>query len=476
MNSEESVLTGVREHDYRSINEEVESDRLGFVQELKLVICSSGILSISFFLQYFISVMAIYSAGRLGPSQLAAVQLAVSTFNVTGNAIYQGVATSLDAFCSRAYGQKKYHDVGNYFQKCACLMLCLTVPLACVWLNSGFLLSKIISDTELVYRCQSYLRIITFGAPGLLLFEAGKRFLLCQRIVNSITYILSFVVVVNLIGNYFLVWNPKTSIGFLGIPIVVVILYWSLPVFTLLYVIFKDGKQCWGGFSLKICFSNWFPLMKLAIPGIIMVEAEYLAFQALNFFAASFGTTALAAQSICSTMGSLIFQVNFSVSVLISTRIGHFIGSRDFRGADILIRIALILASVIGCSSFFFIIIGRHILAGFFTQDKKLLEKASKLLIYLAFNQFADSFNVICGGILRGQGRQNIGSIINLVCYYLIALPIGYWFAFHQNMKVFGLWYGLVLGVFVLSVLQVFHILRSDWNLIAKNLQEKSRT
>jgi Na+-driven multidrug efflux pump len=48
------------------------------------------------------------------------------------------------------------------------------------------------------------------------------------------------------------------------------------------------------------------------------------------------------------------------------------------------------------------------------------------------------------GGILRGQGRQHLGGIVNLVVYWVIALPIGLVLAFQADWGLYGLWAGMV--------------------------------
>ena len=96
-------------------------------------------------------------------------------FNITGLAVFQGMATSLDTFCSQAYGSGNKKMVG-YFQRATLLMLATMVPLMLVWWYSGSILNQLVPDPELVSMAQFFLRIHAFGVPGLILFESGKRF------------------------------------------------------------------------------------------------------------------------------------------------------------------------------------------------------------------------------------------------------------------------------------------------------------
>ena len=49
-------------------------------------------------------------------------------------------------------------------------------------------------------------------------------------------------------------------------------------------------------------------MVRLALPGLVMVEAEVLAFEILTLAASYFGTSHLAAQSVLSTLTCLTFQ------------------------------------------------------------------------------------------------------------------------------------------------------------------------
>jgi Na+-driven multidrug efflux pump len=69
------------------------------------------------------------------------------------------------------------------------------------------------------------------------------------------------------------------------------------------------------------------PMIKLALPGLLMVEAEFLAFEILTLASSYISTTHLAAQSILSTLTALTFQIPFPISIAASTRVANLIGA-----------------------------------------------------------------------------------------------------------------------------------------------------
>lgn len=468
MNAEEGLLTGAYDNEtYDAIP--AEPTPATSAAEFCFIAKSSAPLVVTFFLQYLMSVTSIYATGRLGPAELAAASLALCSFNITGLLVYQGMATCLDSFCSQAYGAGKHDLVGVYFQRCSVMLLAITVfPLAPLWWWSGTILRVLVPDEHLAQMCQTYLRILLAGAPGLLFFETGKRFLQAQHIFNAGTYVLAAAVPLNVVANWLLVWHPVYGLGFIGAPIASVLGYWSVSLLMWAYVVFVDGRKCWSGLDVHKATVNWGPMLKLALPGVVMVEAEYLAFEVLTIFAAAFGTNALAAQSIASNVGSLAFQLPFAVAVAISTRIGHYVGMKDVRAAQVVTKLSFAFGGAISLFSFAVILANRAFIASVFTSDREVLAEGKKILTYVALNQICDGNNVLSAGVLRGQGRQNIGSYFNLLSYYAIALPLGYTLAFFYGKGLTGLWIGLISGVMFLAVCEALCIVWSNWPVIVE--------
>lgn len=463
--SEEALLVGAYDHSTYGTTRLTDSTK-----ESRFIAKSSGPLVVTFFLQYFMSIVSIYATGKLGPTELAAASLALCSFNITGLSVYQGMATCLDSFCSQAYGAGKLDLVGVYFQRCSLMILALTIfPLAPLWWWSGAILKHLVPDPLLAEMCQTYLRILLFGAPGLLFFETGKRFLQAQHIFNAGTYVLAVAVPLNFLANWLLVWHPKYGLGFIGAPIALVLGYWSIALLLWAYVVFVDGKKCWAGLNLKKAFVNWRPMLALALPGVVMVEAEYLAFEVLTIFAAAFGTKALAAQSIASNVGSLAFQLPFAVAVGVSTRIGHFVGMKDIAAARTVTRVSFLYGAAISLFNFSVVFFNRGFFASVFTTDETVLLEGKKILTLVAVNQLCDGINVLGAGVLRGQGRQKLGSCFNLVAYYAIALPLGYLLAFWAGLELRGLWLGLLSGVAFLALCECACIWWSNWKSIVED-------
>jgi MATE family multidrug resistance protein len=91
--------------------------RTTWQREAKVLVRYSAPLILTFMLQYSLNVTSVFAVGHIGKIELGAVSLASMTSNITGYAVYQGLATSLDTLCAQAYGSGRKKLVGLQTQR-----------------------------------------------------------------------------------------------------------------------------------------------------------------------------------------------------------------------------------------------------------------------------------------------------------------------------------------------------------------------
>jgi MATE family, multidrug and toxin extrusion protein len=128
------------------------------------------------------------------------------TANITGYSVYHGLATSLDTLCAQAYGSGRKTLVGLQLQRMVFFLWCVTIPIATLWYNGGWILQHIVPEKETARLAGLYLRVIIFGAPGYALFESSKRFVQAQGIFDATLYCLLICAPLNALMNYTFVW------------------------------------------------------------------------------------------------------------------------------------------------------------------------------------------------------------------------------------------------------------------------------
>lgn len=209
---------------------------------------------------------------------------------------------------------------------------------------------------------------------------------------------------------------------------------------------FVVGGACWPGLTAR-ALHNWGPMIRLALPGLLMVEAECLAFEALTLASSYFGTTHLAAQSVLATLVTMTWQIPFPISIAASTRIASLIGATLADAAKTTAKVAAVASVGVGVFNVVLLASLRNYIPQLFTNDADVIALVADVLPLCAAFQLFDAIVASCNGILRGIGRQEIGGWVQLFCYYLVGMPVSMGTAFGLHWELSGLWSGVALAL-----------------------------
>ncbi|TDL19594.1 MOP flippase [Rickenella mellea] len=413
---------------------------------------------LSYILQNSIQTASILITGWLGPDELSAAAFSLMLAFVTGWCVALGGTTALDTYGSQAFtGGSRASDVSIHFQRCLLVLWILLIPVCVLWAFVEPVLLALGQEARLSKDVQVFLRVLIFGAPGYIAFESLKKYLQCQGIMRASTYVLLIVSPVNIALNLFLVHH--TTLGLLGSPVAISITYWLAFVLLVLYTcLSKTHKQngTWGGFQPKevLDLGSIWRFLKLALPGILMVGTEWAAFEIVALAAGRLGSLSLAAQSVIMTTDQILNTIPFGIGVAASARVGNLIGARSAIGAKRAGHAAAFLSIVVGFIVMIAMIATKDVFGYLFSEDVNVVRLVSEVMPYVASFQVADGLAGSCGGVLRGQGRQHLGAIFNLVAYYVLALPLGITLAFHPrtHLGLEGLWLGQVVALFIVGI------------------------
>jgi len=114
-----------------------------------------------------------------------------------------------------------------------------------------------------------------------------------------------------------------------------------------------------------------------------------------------------------------------------------------------IIAIKLVLL-VMGAFGILFLIF-RNVLPMGFSKETEIIELSSKLLVIAALFQLFDGLQVTVIGILRGLEDSKAPTIITLIGYWLVALPLAYCFAFVFKWEVVGIWIALLISLAIVA-------------------------
>lgn len=159
-------------------------------------------------------------------------------------------------------------------------------------------------------------------------------------------------------------------------------------------------------------------MVRLAVPGYVMVISEFLAFEILTLASAHISTTALAAQSVLATISFITFQIPFPISIATSTRLANLIGAGLPDASRVCVRVTVAMACCAGVFNLIMLTTLRNHIPRIFTSDPAVTDLVVHVVPLFAAFQLCDALVANFSGILRGMGRQSIGGWVNVICYY----------------------------------------------------------
>ncbi|KAJ1740102.1 ethionine resistance protein [Coemansia sp. RSA 1086] len=231
----------------------------------------------------------------------------------------------------------------------------------------------------------------------------------------------------------FLVWNPKTAVGFIGVPISSTIAYAVVLVSNILYIKFSKCKSEWG--------------VPCGISGIASYGFADLATIAVTFLKAD----DLAIQAVLNSSKSAFTRTGSYLGMVVSNRVGNLLGAQNPAASKLSAKVSISLTAFSTLVLATLMLSFQHTLASFITKEKSLIDGLIPLIPLLVAVVTFDTLSNVLTGILRGQGRQSIAAVIRVISLYVVGVPLAYALCFPLKLELYGLWVGLSVGFAVIS-------------------------
>ena len=318
------------------------------------------------------------------------------------------------------------------------------------------LLRHMDQEADVVESAIPFFNVMIFSLIPLSFFFTFKQFTegMSDTKMAMIVTILSNVL--NVILNYVLMFGKCgiAPMGLMGSAWATFISRVVMAVWMFFYIYFSPKyKVYWKKlFPLNIKLDVSKKILGIGIPSGLQWVFEVGAFSVAALMAGWMGKTQQAAHQVALSLAAITYMVASGISAAATVRVGNFHGLKDKDGVKKAgITAYGIVIGFMSCSALMFIVLS-SILPQLFSKDEQVIQLASSLLIIAAFFQLFDGTQVVGLGILRGLNDTVISTVVTLVAYWIIAVPISYCFAFKLNYGIQGIWWGLSIGLIVVAV------------------------
>jgi putative MATE family efflux protein len=210
-------------------------------------------------------------------------------------------------------------------------------------------------------------------------------------------------------------------------------------------------------------FSQIKKILKIGIPAASEQISYNTSQMAMTAITALIGAAALSTRVYTWNIMSFIMLFGLALGQGTQILIGYRVGARDFEGAyqQLLksLRYSFIITIVIAIVVSFF----REQLMGLFTNDKKIIEVGSHLLLLCLILEPGRSFNLVVINSLRATGDATFSVIFGVISMWGIAVPISYILGIHYGMGLPGVWIAFIVDEWLRGIIMYFRWKSRAW-------------
>jgi MATE family multidrug resistance protein len=194
-------------------------------------------------------------------------------------------------------------------------------------------------------------------------------------------------------------------------------------------------------------------ILGIGAPVALQYIFEVSAFSGAVIMVGWIGAREQAAHQIAISLATMTYMMASGVSAAAGIKSGNFYGARQFRQLRLSAIASYHMVLVLMGTSALVFMLGNHVLPLMYVKEPDVIVIAGQLLIIAAFFQLFDGTQVVGLGILRGMGDVKVPTVITLLAYWGLGLPVGYLLGIHLKAGIQGIWWGLLLGLLTASVL-----------------------
>ncbi|SDE98007.1 MATE family efflux transporter [Chitinophaga filiformis] len=408
--------------------------------------------------------------GHTGDVPLAAVALGSSLFSIF-MVVGIGMSYGLTPLIAQEHGRKNIAQCGFLLRHSLVINIVLGVLLSTAIITGSNYLHLLGQEEDVRVLARPFLQLLGISYFPLMIFLTFKQFaeglgftrqaMNISIIGNALNIIIGITLVYGLFGA------PRLGVIGVGIGtltdrvLMAVAMTWyvlSSPRFKAYLVNFRQRYLSMAAIK---------QILGIGTPVALQYIFEVSAFSSAIVMAGWIGAREQAAHQIAINLASITYMMASGISAAAGIKSGNHFGAKQWRelrfSAIASYHMVLVM---MGIAALIFML-GCRLLPLMYINDPAVIDIAANLLIIAAFFQLFDGTQVVGLGILRGLGDVRMPTVITLLAYWVLGLPVGYFLGIYLGYGVQGIWWGLLIGLLVASVLLFFRFQHKTRGVVA---------
>ncbi len=404
--------------------------------------------------------------GRLGAAAVAAVSISFPvTFLLT--ALGVGFAIAGSTLIAQYVGAKNHEMVSHVAAQTLLMVMSVSVVLGTIGYIAAPALLHLMGVTPDVYQGALGFMRVSFIA---LVFNFI--FFVFQAIMRGIgnptlpIYIVLGTVVLNFALDPLFIfgWGPIAPHGVMGAALATLGTQSIAAIIGI--AILRLGKN-----GIHVHRKNFIPdftyikrAFYLGFPASIEQSARALGLTVMTFLITSFGTLAIAAYGVGSTILQVAMIPAMGVSMAVSTLAGQNIGAGNIGRASRIGRLGAWLGfwilSGMGVIVFVF---APQLISFFVPNTPDVIAAGALFLRIMALSWGFMGIQMALTGVLRASGNMIVTMVLTLVSQWVLQFPLAYVLSKHTTLGIQGIWWAFPVSNIIIALITLGVYANGDW-------------
>ena len=411
------------------------------------------------------AVVDIYFVSRLGADAVATVGITESMITII-YAIAVGFSLATTAMVSRRMGEKKPEQAAEAaFQSIITgLFISLTIAVpGVVWAPK---LLRIMGANADIYTSMSGYTAVMLGgnAVVMLLFIINAVFRSAGDAAISMR-VLWLANILNLILDPILIFGigPFPELGITGAAIATNIGR-GLAVLYQFYLLFSGRTRIRLSYhDIAIHFDTIKQLVKLALGGIgqrIIATSSWIG---LMRIISAFGSTVVAGYTIAIRIIIFVLLPSWGISNAAATLVGQNLGAhkpdRAERSVWITGKANMVFMGLISL----ILILFPDAFVRLLIDDRNVINSGASALRIMSFGFVAYGLGMVLVQALNGAGDTATPTKINLLCFWVLEIPLAYLLAITMKFGETAVFYSIIIAETMMTIAALYFFKRGNW-------------
>lgn len=416
-------------------------------------------------LESVFAIVDIFFVAGLGAEAIAVVGITESMMTIV-YAIGMGLGTGATAIISRRIGEKRPHDASVAAGQAILVALVVSIIMAI----PGLFYAK-----QLLNLMGASASAVELGWRYTAIMIGGNIVIVFLFIINAIfrssgdaaisMRVLTIANIINIVLDPILIygWGPIPAFGVEGAAIATTTGR-GIGVLFQFYLLFNNKHR------VKLALTHLSPKLKvikklifLSLGGIGQNIIATSSWVALVRIVSSFGSEVVAGYTIAIRI--LVFTIlpAWGISNAASTLVGQSLGAgnpnRAERAAWVTAVVNMILLGIISVV----ILIDTHFYLGLFINDPVVIYHGAYALRIISYGYVFYALGMVMVQAINGAGDTYVPTIINLICFWMVEIPLAYLLANHTGLKEAGVYYSIIIAESTMAILGLLWFRHGSW-------------